>query len=177
MRKLILLSTILVVLTSCFSTKFTLSTFDDCPSPQTKFIVDKNYNDVWDNVIDFFASNNLAIKTIEKESGIIYSSTIKLSTAYWFSESKTYSNPNAHIAVQYRSDYKKDGTGLSATAVWNVRVKKVNDNKTEISINIADPQITIMAYMGKGIVKPVESNLQAKSTGVFEKQLIEYFTK
>lgn len=168
----------LTTLSSCFP-KVYVHPFE-YPDQDNKFVVNKSFDEVWDNVIDFFASNNIKIQTIEKNSGIIYTYNSKFSSSYWFNDKKRLGNPSAFIAVQYSTRYKKDGTGLHTYASWNVRVKKIDDNKTQVSINIADPQVKVTEAIGditRRQLVEVPVDLQAKSTGAFEKLLFKTFSK
>ncbi len=41
--------------------------------------LESNYDNAWNSVIDYFANNNIPVKTLEKESGLIYAETIGFS--------------------------------------------------------------------------------------------------
>lgn len=176
LTSIICLSILLLSLNSCLTKKGVIHDFN-YPKQQNTFTLNFSNEYVWDKVIDFFASNNLKIEIIETSSGLICSSKTNFPATYWFADTQSLGDANSFIAVQYCSDYKKDGTGIKALASWNVRIKKMSDNKTEISINIESPVIMANTYMGNGQTQFLETILQSRSTGVFEKYLIDYICK
>lgn len=147
------------------------------PTVQNTFTINAPYDEVWSKVIDIFAENNIKIDVIEKESGIITSGRTEFPTSYYIDNQLV--NPNAYIAVQFVSNYKKDGTGLKAESSWNVRVKKIDDKTTSLSVNLSTPVITAYTATAVGMYgiptgyNWVPQNLQAKSTGKFENIIYE----
>ena len=43
---------------------------------------DKSYDQVWEDLVSFFASNNIAIKNIAKDSGVIYAESARFDDSY-----------------------------------------------------------------------------------------------
>lgn len=138
-----------------------------------------SFDDVWNKVIDFFAMNNIPISTLEKESGIISASQITINATSVAVEDKSgqIKNENAWIVVPYA----KDRIGGTVTCSFNVRVRKNNNGKTFIGVNIGNIVCyPIVVYRDPLSLK--KSELQCRytvsgcaSTGLFEKQLLELF--
>ncbi len=137
-------------------------------------IYEKDYNIIWSSVVDFFAENNLNIKIIEKESGLIVSERNVLPSEYVTTNipiKKTY------MAVQFNKGLKVDGTGMRCSAEWNVRVIKVEDNKTKVVVNIGNPIVEL--NMIKGAYPSIytvweKSDLLSTTTGNFENFIFSY---
>lgn len=43
---------------------------------------DKSYDQVWEDLVSFFASNNIPIKNIAKDSGVIYAESARFDDSY-----------------------------------------------------------------------------------------------
>lgn len=166
-----------IFFSSCATQQFILQDFNPNFIPQTKFELSKPYEEVWDKVIDYFAENNIAIKILEKASGLIVSTETEFEATYWLPDTKRLYNPHAAIAVQFKKGLKKDGTGLRTVAEWNIRVKKIGENKTVISINIANPTVELLlTHYNRRIYNKweLQYDQSAISTGVFEQSIIGY---
>lgn len=130
-----------------------------------------SYDDVWNKVIDFFAMNNISVSTIEKESGIIIANGLKFGKTSVTAEDKDgrIKDPNAWFVMPY----SKDETPVSVSCSFNVRVKKLDNGNTYVSINIGNIS-GIVAFSNLFIITSYTSN-SFYSTGVFEKKLLDMF--
>lgn len=147
----------------------------DYPVQKTKKTLDLSFDKTWSGVVDFFAENNIPIKTIEKSSGLIVSTQMEFPATYWITSEKRLYDPNAYIAVQQVSGLKIDGTGMRATATWNVRVKAISEDKTEIQVNIATPLVELLLLNANTYrYEWTASICEARSTGMLDKHLSEY---
>ncbi|MDF2386529.1 hypothetical protein JMG10_34015 [Nostoc ellipsosporum NOK] len=101
---------------------------------------DKPQEEVWSNLIDFFAKSGLSIKIIDKSSGLLVSDAIALS--WTFENKKGQPNkPDASVIVAQVIDpgTKKPLIPFLVTAEWNVRLKTIN-GKTSINVNLVNPR-------------------------------------
>lgn len=65
MKKLAITAGLLIGLSACVTAPAVIPIENSRAIPLTK-------NEVWANLVEYFATSNIAIKTIEKDSGIIY---------------------------------------------------------------------------------------------------------
>lgn len=133
----------------------------------------RDYNDVWNDVIDFFANNGIPISTLEKESGLIVARGIAFGSDQITMESKTTYMPisnNAYIVTPYAGSLSTD---VSATADFNVRVRN-DGNRVVITINVLNINAQRRTLNPLTLTSTVTS-VPAKSTGVFEGQLLRLF--
>ena len=140
-----------------------------------------SFDAVWDKLIDLFAQKGLAIKIIDRSSGLIISDRSLLKTTTEDSKGKI-DDPTAWIVVPKQKNpstgreepisgtssgvYAKKMIPNDVIGDWNVRIKKLDDGKTSINVNIVNVRYEDIAP-GSGYKK--EFNLYGyKSTGVFE---------
>ncbi len=166
---LLSLCLITVMWTSCLTVKTPPNLVGNYPTV-ISVETDKSYDEVWDNVIDYFAKTGIAISTIEKASGLIVSNKVSLKGAVTMEKDGVLLDSCAYIVIPY----EKNIVYLDATSDFNVRVKEHN-GKVSISVNL--PNI-----IAKRTVKPVGFQMisypqvvEAKSTGVFEQGLLNLF--
>ena len=140
---------------------------------KTPYIItsDKNFEQVWDKLIDLFAQKGLPIKIIDKNSGLIISEKLILPITIEL-KSGQLKNPSAFIVVAQVYDpgsrkyypigrYYNSIFGVSGE--WNVRIKK-NDDKTIINVNLVNVTYEYeLAHVPKQILLK-----EYQSTGVFE---------
>ena len=50
-------------------------------TPTTSIETSTDYDEVWNNVVDFFATNNLPISVLEKDSGLIAASNVNIAAS------------------------------------------------------------------------------------------------
>lgn len=168
------LSVIFFLNSSCITTQVTPHEPFLFKNPNSNsLIIDRSLDDVWNSVVDFFAGNNLNIKIIDKSSGLIISER-----SYFPSEYVTSNIPKetSYMAVQFNKIFKADGTGMRCSAEWNVRVTKIDDNKTLVVINIGNPIVELNMFKGSYTVWE-RSELQSASTGNFEKFIFSNIVK
>ena len=140
------------------------------------------YDKVWNNVIDFFAENNIPIGTLSKDSGIITATNISLDEKVVSYENKdgVIVNSNAWFVVPYFSGVNV--VGARATCSFNVRVRQLEDGNVRIQVNISN----LTGYYTIEILDPltlkkeiVRNNYPREccSTGKFEAALLVLFNE
>ncbi|MDE0645470.1 MAG: hypothetical protein OXH84_04435 [Gammaproteobacteria bacterium] len=91
---------------------------------ERSFEFDEPFEDVWESVIHFFSSNSIPIKTIEKDSGIIYAE-------------KEYLLPNN---VNDFAECPTEGWELEASDFlgmkMNIFVSTHKDDTTKVTVNL-----------------------------------------
>lgn len=188
MKKILLLATVTVSFISC-SMKI-IPVKGNYPQPPIQITTQKTFDDVWDKLVDLFAQNGFSIKIIDRSSGLLIAGSTNMPATY---EDKNFKlvDPNAFIVVPKYYDQgtqkyypvTKVGAGPYATkeylemtdrvsAEWNVRIKK-SDSGTLINVNLVNLSYTIV-YDKTPQMKPLT---EYKSTGVFEKLIIDLITK
>lgn len=150
-------------------------------------VYNTSVDNVWDAVIDFASEAGFSIDILDKSSGLITMTPYAMSVTYWIPEQGGYVNPKAEIAAQYSTAYKEDGTGLKATARWNIRIRKSKDtDSTVATINITNLKVTIKLitdriYRGYFIYEPILSDVkfpyETRSTGVFEQLMLDAISR
>jgi len=119
------------------------------PPKATNFEKSKTYSIskdmIWEKLISFFTSNNIQIKTIEKDSGVIYAERAN--------------------ADQSFADCGQPGLAaeMARPATLNVFVRTTGD-KTEVTVNTQFTSIRI--FDGRTMTAPCHS------TGLLERQLL-----
>lgn len=140
------------------------------------FVTSDSKEKVWNKLLDFFTTEGLIIKTIDKPSGLIVTDVTSFLHSYT-QEAKNGSliDPNAQVvcsrakgsltlAVQKKPDV--------ITGQWIVRVKEETD-KTVVSVKLAniDGRIVLQDSTANRVVPEANFYLTVKSTGVFEKAI------
>lgn len=130
-----------------------------------------SYDEVWDKVIDFFATNNISISTIEKSSGIIAANDVVFGQSNLSMEDKmgVIQNPNAWFVMAYNKNNTKP---LSVQCSLNVRVSETQNGKVSITINIGNITGKVINSSIAGLMV---YSANFKSTGVFESTLLDMF--
>lgn len=177
MRNVKLISSLLSVifLSSCVATKPSIKgtyNFENSTTTNTP------YEKVWENVIDFFAMNSIPIGVISKESGLITANNISIPDNLVSVEDKSGKNgkPNAWFVIPYEKKIVKGEVSCS----FNVRVKKVSNEKTYVEVNLSNivgyPYYSYLNTLTfqKDVIKGREP-IDARSTGFFEKALLNIF--
>jgi len=169
-----------LVFTSCGPTTYVLrGNYPATNSIETT----TSYDAVWNNVIDFFAMNNLPIAVLEKDSGIIVASNVNIgeSLVTMEDENGRIMNQSAWFVMPYR--YKNNGwkcVGNKARCTFNVRVRKVDETKTFVSINLGGIQgIRVLEGLNtltfQKMYMEQETAEKCVSTGMFERDLLNLF--
>lgn len=123
-----------------------------------------DFDDVWEEVIDYVAENNYEITNLEKESGIITISPCKFKATF---QVKGLQDNNYYYAVQNYPKYKKNK--LYVVSHWNIRVKPLTHWVTQISVNLLDNGRVIMIDDNG---KETSLDLANQPTGKFEKMTL-----
>ena len=181
MKKLILLL-IVVILCSCIGTK-PIAYKSTYPTTPIIFNSNKNFEQVWDKLVDVFAQKGFSIRLIDKSSGLIVSQKSLLSTTFEGKDGKPI-NPNAYIVVPavnwngrlvpitgsnagaYATE--KQIQAIPVSGDWNVRVKS-NGAGSTINVNINN--LFYDSYFAATKLYLPVSISNAKTMGVFEKEL------
>ncbi len=176
---------LLFLLLSCAAPKV-IPLKGNYPTQPIEITSNKNFDELWDKLIDVFAQKGLSIKIIDRSSGLVVSDR-SLLPATIEDKNGNLMDPAAYIVVPkiYNKVAKRfipitkiiTGPYVSKSYVdkadpvsgdWNVRIKKTNTG-TVINVNIVN--ITYTSLENK-IQK--ETILQDyKSTGVFERTLAD----
>jgi len=170
MKKYTFLISIVLLLSSCV----TLQLKGNYPSPNQFTESSKSFEDVWTKTIDFFAISGIPITTIDKSSGIIIASKMSFVNNYTREgKDKLPIDKTAFVVIPtvrggfgnvlepkspITGEWRMDGD-------WNVRIKTVG-YKTVVNVNLLNIQCFYKAGFSSTMI-PI------KSTGVFEKQIIE----
>ena len=136
--------------------------------PKSSIVIDKSFNDVWNNVIDFVSENGYSFTYLDKENGlIVFKSSLIYSFTFEDNDGKPI-NPDAYFVLPiFTSEQGYDKRVISSINIicnWNIRVRALND-KTKVSINFYDSDITYL--------KTSYPNIRFASTGKFEKEAFE----
>lgn len=133
-----------------------------------EIITEKPLDTVWSNIIDLFAQKGLAIKVIDKSSGLITSEKTSFLNSYTYENaSGGLENPNASVVITRQTYGGSTIAPQSLTGEWNVRIKPKGENTTSININITNIQGSF--YSAGGQYSPAMNlTYEGKSTGKFE---------
>ena len=143
------------------------------------FTSDKKVDEVWGLIIDLFSSKGISIKVIDKQSGLIISERAsfirkRFDIPNYTFESKDgkLENPDAWIVLERRGDgFGRLIQPAKLTGDWNIRVKEFN-GKTLVTVNLVNIDASFYSppttYSSGGDIP-----LNAKSTGVFEKLILD----
>ncbi len=136
-------------------TIFMILFFFACGAPAKKHDIvnygnfGSDFDAVWSAVIKFFATNNIPIKTIEKDSGIIYA------------EPQIFPEEWIDCGKPYMLEVFGETEGS-----FNVFV---NEDENDVSV-----QITTAFSVSVWIGNDFKENRICYSTGAFEKSLLDY---
>lgn len=167
----------LILMTSCVSYVPLTKNYKDSIIKETVI----NSNSYWDNIIDFFAENGIPIKNIDKQSGLIISDEFYLSPIHITGENENGNliNPNAWIASGYwQNGPHQLGPHKNITpkckVTFLVRIREGNNGKIFVNLNVIDCN---HYFIGNGSLPSHNWRfVDAQSTGVFEKDLIQRIT-
>lgn len=147
-------------LTSCAPTKGFQGNYLNSHTISTT----STYDEVWNNVIDYFANTGITITTMEKASGFIVAS--RISVPQTKEQDGKPLDPSAFVVIPNVRKHPD-----MATATFNVRVRDLG-NSVSITVNMHDIKASYIKNNGFLIyTEPIEG----KSTGVFENGLLNLF--
>jgi len=139
-----------------------------------EFITSVSKEKVWNKLLDFFTTEGLVIKTIDKTSGLIVTDITSFLNSYT-REAKDGSLIDSNAKVVYSKVRGQLTFALTnkpdvITGQWIVRVKEQADT-TIVGIKLAniDGRIVLQDSSANRIVPEANYKLIVKSTGVFEK--------
>lgn len=138
---------------------------------QTKFESQKSFDEVWSNIIDLFAEKGIAIKVIDRSSGLIASEKTDFLTRYSFEEAGVLKKKGAWIVL---SSIKAGGMEIKPQVVnaeWNIRIKK-SSSGTIVNVNLVNIQASTYSPPGQYVAEHTYV-FDGKSTGVFEKMIFD----
>lgn len=158
MRKRILYLCCGLVLCGCSSVK----DFHTYKTDNT-FKLKAEFEDVWEEVIDYVATSNYEITNIEKASGLITIIPCSFKAAY---QIKGKQDDNYYYAVQYYRKYKNNPVYVVSN--WNIHVKPIDHYTTSISVNLLNNGKVVIVDKDKEI----NVNLANHTTGTFEKSVL-----
>jgi hypothetical protein len=171
MKKLIY--SILIGFTLCSCGTPTIIPISSKYSKQINFETTKSKDEVWAKVIELFATKGMGIGVIDKSSWLITSLPTSFINGYSFENKEgQLINKDAMIVLDTHTNVM--GNAVSPTEVngsWNVRLFDAN-GKTSINVNLTNIKAILAYSLGYG--RNGEILFDAKSTGVFEKQVAEY---
>lgn len=137
-----------------------------------------SFDDVWNRVIDFFAESNIPVATLEKASGIIVANNVNISNTLVSVENEqgVIADKNAWFVFPY----EKGLIGGRVVCSFNVRVRKQENGKTYVSVNLGGitgyksiEYFSSLTFRKETINQPIPS--ACYSTGKFERALLNLF--
>lgn len=180
MKKLFSIVVICLLATTLSSCSPTIYTVRGNYEPINSITTPKPYDQVWNNIIDFFAENNIPIGTLSKDSGLITATDISLDESVVSYENKDgiIVDSDAWFVVPYISGFNV--VGARATCAFNVRVRQLEDGNVRIQINLNNltGYYTIEVLNTLTLKKEIVRNTyprECRSTGEFEKALLSLF--
>lgn len=167
MKKVLLVLVFSLVFSSCVSHNYLAGSYSSKQYVESK----KTYDEVWNNVIDFFALSGISIQTIDKASGLIVADNVSFIDSYTREKDGVPIDKSAFVVIST----VKDSFGhiyepsTSKQKFWDISgsfsVRVKNDGVTKIYVNVNN--LRCVFDPGKlNLIIPIQS------TGVFEKELI-----
>lgn len=126
------------------------------------------FSQVWQSILDFSVGKNIYIQTIDKSSGLIMADIKSLSGRMSQEDNKgNLISPDANVVVEHTTgDFAGKEIRYNARAKWDVRVKEITESSSQVMVSLNSVQVF-------GTVTP----LKGKTTGNFEKSLIDFIIK
>jgi len=151
------------------------NTYQDKPY---EFATSSNKEQAWNTLIDLLTAKGLAIKTIDKNDGLITTENTSFLNSYaWENNDGSLTNPKAFVVCSkvrgpftFPSSIRPDGI----TGQWTVRTKQEAD-KTIVNIKLSNAggKVVIENSGIYGSATKETHNLIVESTGIFEKSIEE----
>jgi hypothetical protein len=133
------------------------------PVPQ-KFegaiVVDKDFNKAWSQVVEWFASNNVSVQAIAKDSGIITAVREKYIGGEQFVDCGTLGSLDHFI----------DNPSIK----YNVFIKSIESNKTKITLNLSGTNTMLQK---EPMQPPKTVSVSCVSSGALERSFFESLNK
>ena len=99
------------------------------PAPQTKEVIESDYDTVWEAVVQLFAETNWSIKTIEKVSGVIRSEQLRI----------PLNDPRSENFECQKSGWL--ATEAYKTVQITVFIRKKSENRTELMVTTSSQKL------------------------------------
>lgn len=158
-----------ILLTSCMTLKPVSLKGNYSESPY-EVVSDKEFDQVWSNIIDLFATKGLSIKLIDKNSGLIISEKTSFLSDYTFEDKNgVLENPNASIVIEKMTyeGYNQSLKPQKITGEWNIRIKENSSGKVVVNVNLTNIDATSLVA-GSQYSPAQNLTFNGKSTGKFE---------
>lgn len=126
--------------------------------------INSPFEEAWESVIDLIAETGISVKLIDKSSGLIIADALSFRGLITTEDNKGKIVDTAAYIVREKTNNEFDPRlgQKDAIATWNLRVKRDGDASSIVSINLHSIRI-----------EKAEVPLQGRSTGNFEKWLID----
>lgn len=164
MKKLFVALLCLYAFSSCVSPTKVVPLKGKYQEVAVKSKVDKSFSQVWDSVIDLIASQGISVKLIDKASGLVLvdkSSFVGMIT--FEGKNGAILDPKSWIVSErMATEFQSEVSLYKASGEWNMRVKELSPGVTEVSVKVHSIE-----------AKKLEYSLEAKSTGNFEKWILD----
>ena len=135
--------------------------------------IDRSYDAVWSKLVDFLANEGIAIKILDKESGLMVSEVYSFKNTYTrLNKDGKLENPAAYVVIgNLKGGFGNRLEPHRIDGNFNVRVKRVGDGQTEITVNLVNLVSTYQnpPNVGGGVI-----NIGIKTTGSFEQKILQY---
>ena len=121
------------------------------------------FEELWDNAIDAFVYNEIPIRTIDKESGLLVSDVFVSNKTTIEKDGKAKNNDMWYVVPNYYGEFASDADrqyDVSAQLIIRIRERKEDDVCT-LHIGLTNMQCNVST-----------TKLQVKSTGTLEKSLL-----
>lgn len=133
-------------------------------------VINKSFDVVWQNTVEWFATHNTPIKNLDKSSGLI-STEYSLSLA----DARQYMD-----CGQGESNFSGKVELANPTGNFNVLVKRMDDDSTKLSINVFF-SCTVNEYryedwLSTEYVLVSSTKTNCVSTGQLEKTILDYLS-
>lgn len=174
MKSILTLSFSIFLFTSCAVKKIPIK--GSYPTPPITETTTTKVDSVWSNLIDFIAQKGMTIKIIDRSSGLLITEDYSFEDVYTYEKKKTgqLANPSAYLVTsRIKSTANKEGSIGPAVVLgnWNVRLKP-SATGTLINVNITNIR-SYLLVTSRNVDQRVESDFDVKTTGVFERMIIE----
>lgn len=135
--------------------------------------IDRNYDAVWSKLVDFLANEGIAIKILDKESGLMVSEIYSFKNSYTrVGKEGNLENPAAYVVIgNLKGGFGNRLEPHRIDGNFNVRVKRVGEGQTEITVNLVN---LISTYQNPPNVGGGVINIGIKTTGSFEQKILNY---
>ena len=174
MKKYLLIICCLIGLCSCseFTYKFTKlkNKYQETVMTDT---LNMNYNTVWYKLIDFIADNNINVRILDKESGLIMTEKINFNKKYTYEDKN--GNPLSKDRYIICGNQFQGATQVHPNSVTGFLIFQLKQSTKSniLKVNLID-EIGVFDYSTNSLSS---LNFECVSTGVLEKQIFDSVKK